>query len=93
MDLTIRGVKVTKEQFDLHNDIEEARDKLADAQKKFYALLHLCQHVVMQTSTESAVCVICRERLGWWCPKSSTHLCEYKDDEWCVHCHQPSERK
>jgi len=41
-----------------------------------------------------AYCIICRESLGWWCPKSPDHLCHYsKSDDDCDYCHMPAERK
>lgn len=41
-----------------------------------------------------AVCAICMDHLGWFCPESPNHLCDYPDDdECCTHCGQPEERK
>lgn len=57
----------------------------------------------------SAKCLICGKELGWWCPASIDHQCEYfglhensyysfgqeswEDEDDCIHCHQPLERK
>lgn len=36
---------------------------------------------------------------GWWCPSSETHQCDYEqkdgtfNDDNCIHCHHPNERK
>lgn len=41
------------------------------------------------------VCAVCGLSLrGWYCPDNSDgHRCEYDDDESCVFCGQPEERK
>lgn len=73
-----------------------------------------CKHeYVIETGYESAVCEICGKDLGWWCPESPNHVCEYygvhrgwyhtnhtgiRPPEWyneddCIYCHQPEERK
>lgn len=44
----------------------------------------------------SATCAVCGADLGWWCPKSPTHYCEYDgaiDIYGCKWCHEPDERK
>lgn len=45
-------------------------------------------------------CENCGDRLsGWWCPKSKSGECDYKqpdgsyDDDNCIHCGMPDERK
>jgi hypothetical protein len=46
--------------------------------------------------TETHVyCQLCDENFGWSCSKSPVGYCEYKDsdDDHCIHCGQPSERK
>lgn len=41
-----------------------------------------------------AVCVICGEEgHGWYCKSSPTKTCEYNEDEWCIYCGNPKERK
>jgi len=41
-----------------------------------------------------AVCSVCGQSFGWWCPNSPDHLCHYsKSDDDCDYCHMPSERK
>lgn len=73
-----------------------------------------CKHeYVIETDYESAVCEICGKDLGWWCPESPNHVCEYYgnhrggrlennywnfegkwyDEDDCIYCHQPYERK
>lgn len=57
----------------------------------------------------SIKCAICGRDLGWWCPVSESHMCEYyglhensyysfgqeswEDEDDCIFCHQPLERK
>lgn len=37
-----------------------------------------CKHeYVIETGYESAICSICGKDLGWWCPESPNHICEY----------------
>lgn len=69
-----------------------------------------CRHeVVEQCGYEgwSLRCSICGEGLGWYCPDSPNHVCEYYGYHWgddesdepytdeddCIYCHQPEERK
>ena len=42
---------------------------------------------------QSARCQICNEILGWYCTSSPVLYCEYGDDECCIHCGDPEERK
>jgi hypothetical protein len=40
------------------------------------------------------VCNKCGSRgFGWYCQESPTRSCEYEEDEWCIHCGEPEERK
>lgn len=40
-----------------------------------------------------AKCAICQGGLGWWCPVSKDHLCEYGPDrDKCLHCFEPGNR-
>jgi hypothetical protein len=53
-----------------------------------------CQHNVKQGLDGEAVCIKCNEDLGWYCPSSREHVCEYTDiHECCVYCGQPEERQ
>lgn len=58
------------------------------------------EHQVAQDTTGSlAVCSVCGNSLGWYCPDSPTHLCDYRqedesyDEDCCRYCGQPEERK
>jgi hypothetical protein len=44
---------------------------------------------------ERAVCEKCERELGWWCPDSPKHYCEYENNGYdcCDHCNDPWERK
>jgi len=56
-----------------------------------------CEHdVVVPSECGGRRCAVCRHPLpGWYCPDSPTaeHECYYEDDEFCIHCGQPEERK
>lgn len=58
-----------------------------------------CEHTWGPTKFEMAVCTKCGYYAdSWYCPASTTHLCQYDNDEDpahdnCVHCGQPEERK
>jgi hypothetical protein len=47
----------------------------------------------------SAICLHCRKSMGWWCPASPSQTCDYEhpdgryDDDDCIYCHGPEERK
>lgn len=51
------------------------------------------KHVVVEGDCGSAVCESCGEDLGWYCPKSENHVCEYRGDECCMYCGEPEERQ
>jgi hypothetical protein len=49
--------------------------------------------------SDGANCEGCGLGMGWYCPKSPTHICDYQqedgsyDSDHCIHCHMPDERK
>jgi hypothetical protein len=56
-------------------------------------LLAQCQHEIKIPSARdlkhysgSAICIICGEDFGWYCPKSPDHICYYRSesDGWTV---------
>jgi len=74
--------------------IKEIDDKIRSLYIQRYYLIDTCRHNIIKTSAGDARCDICGTYFGWWCPKSSDHLCHYKEpDEWCIYCGQPEERK
>ena len=73
-------------------DILKAREAVKKAQIHLGQLYHTCNHIIEKCG-DSAGCVICDTDFGWWCPDSKDHKCEYDENEWCIHCEQPDERK
>jgi hypothetical protein len=49
--------------------------------------------------SDGANCEGCGLDMGWYCPCSPTHVCNYEqedgsyDSDHCIHCHMPDERK
>jgi hypothetical protein len=71
----------------------EMPESLRDASKVLERIKR-CEHKVVQGSDAEAVCLKCSEDLGWYCPASREHVCEYTDiHECCVYCGQPEERQ
>ena len=68
-----------------------------DGQEKTVYLV--CDHVEIIERNESAVCKACGDNLGWYCPDSPNHLCDYDqgdetyNPDHCRYCGQPDERK
>ena len=54
---------------------------------------HKCVVLEQDPSLDSAYCAICERDMGWYCPNSENHFCEYRNSEYCCGCGQPSERK
>ena len=54
----------------------------------------ICEHLNLSpTPWGSAICT-CGELTGkWYCEKSPNNTCEYRGNEWCIHCGEPEERK
>ena len=48
---------------------------------------------VRYDDSESGACWICGKDFGWYCPDSPNHACEYSQEEGCIYCNQPEERK
>jgi len=87
-------------------NLEEKKKIIALGKK----LARECQHpIVLGEKDSSAQCEVCGKWLGWWCPDSPNHVCEYygKHPSWynpygeeefyneddCIYCHEPEERK
>ena len=70
--------------------------KVQGVLQKLHAELHDvrkdCKHVAVKLG-DSAVCDICGDQLGWWCPKGERHYCDYPFSDKCVWCGAPEERK
>lgn len=75
----------------------------ADAVQERTKLQNQCKdHVAKalnaaEPDCSGAVCEVCMQHLGWFCPESPDHVCHYNDedpsDEACTFCGQPEERK
>ena len=72
---------------DLAADIVDA---IFDAAGKSYAAR---EHIIAESDCGAAVCGKCGKDLGWYCPESEGNVCEYSDDECCIHCGEPEERQ
>lgn len=83
---------LTSAQHALKDDIKAAHTSLTVATETYWKLKTSCTAHVYQHTGDSAICAICSNDGGWWCPDSATHVCTYEKDEWCIHCGHPSER-
>ena len=63
-----------------------------------------CKHNIVHEIDENTVCTICNKDLGYFCPTSPDFTCHYFGDHGdglgitdneddCIYCHQPEERK
>lgn len=66
---------------------------------KMLEAMNDCPHDIKPSDPDYGVakCHICNSRyLGWYCPDSENHLCEYpppSEYQICIHCSEPQERK
>ena len=70
---------LTPEQIELKNKIKECEKRLDDVSQEYSDLLDSCtnHHVIPTDETKLyAMCEICENPLGYYCPTNSTHLCE-----------------
>lgn len=88
------------DRFVLKKRILDARAVAAAADQKYYDLMRQCNHsVVVKRQFGGASCDTCGKDLGWWCPESKDHTCDYEqadgthDSDSCRYCGEPSERK
>lgn len=83
---------VTKKELDYWQSVvDEAERELRLLKRR-----HRSQgHVVEKSEFGGAYCVICGDRVGWWCDESPFNTCRYEDPNWdeCIYCGQPYERK
>ena len=54
-----------------------------------------CKHENIIESHGDRKCKNCNKVLnGWFCPDNApTHKCDYDNNEWCIYCGEPDERK
>ena len=61
--------------------IDALRKAIHKLMSKLNQLEHDCKHNIFKrdiaSDCTSAVCLVCGEDFGWWCPKSPDHLCHY----------------
>lgn len=92
----VTGSFLSVEQLALKAELVSAKAILDSAELQYRRLKANCNHLYQPVS-ESAVCLVCNDRGGWWCPGSSNGLCEYGPNDpcndWCIHCGEPEERK
>lgn len=81
-----------------HFFIENYRKEIDEAKKILDKLLEECPHNLVKQYS-AARCNICTKYFGHWCPKSKDHMCNYiqqdgeYDEDNCIHCGHPEERK
>lgn len=89
--------------------LEEAKRALDAAEGELYLERKKCAHRYVPYDeydpsdkwfSSSCYCEGCGyDGKTWWCPKSPSGLCDYKQGNGyynmdnCIHCHQPDERK
>ena len=76
----------------------ELPESLRDASKVLERIQSMkestqCEHIIVEDDCGSAVCGKCDKDFGWYCQISTKHVCEYENDEWCIHCGAPEERQ
>lgn len=85
---------LTDEQQKLQQQIVDAKANSVMANEAYRLLRKQCVEHVYEKDGDSAVCAICGDDGGWWCPESQDHTCEYTNsDDCCTHCGNPEERK
>lgn len=97
---------LTEEQKILAGAIYNLREAISKDKQTLADLFALCKkngHIIIPLDpaelnhpdpSTGAICAVCRQHFGWYCPKSPDQLCHYtRDSEWCIHCGMPSERK
>ncbi len=92
---------------DVKLEIKDLRSKLEILRKQQIVLRDMvketmdsCKHEDLDVeSYGTAKCKICDKNFSWYCPTSPTLTCDYDqedgdyDEDDCIYCHQPEERK
>jgi len=80
--------EIRKLRENLTNTLEHTKLQLQQLQED-------CPHTNIKNEWGTGVCFDCGYRThGWYCPKNPDDFeCEYEEDEWCIHCGEPEERK
>jgi len=88
---------LSETQLALKEAIRLAQVKSNEAHNVLWRLIGTCQHAYLNMD-DSAVCAICGDTAGWWCPESPDGRCDYAQDDGsydpdqCRYCGQPGER-
>lgn len=67
--------------------------------KKSYIESESCSHNMIIKKIDGAYCSTCGKDFGWWCKEAPTNICDYEqkdgsyNEDNCIHCHCPEERK
>jgi len=80
--------------------VETLKHKIRSIQSEIQSIQDDCKHEYLPIETKNGLklghknCPKCdKEFWEWWCPKNKSTFCEYDEDEWCIHCGEPDERK
>lgn len=88
----------------IKSELESLRKQKDEIERKIKQLVNSCKHEDLNlTGYGSAICNICNKHFHWYCPTSPTLTCEYEfinedgeedyDEDDCIYCHEPYERK
>jgi DNA-directed RNA polymerase subunit RPC12/RpoP len=78
--------------------IAQVRARIDELNDELRQLKNGCTHTIVK-KYGSAVCDICGKEMGWYCPDSPDHICDYEqedgeyDEDSCRYCGHPDERK
>lgn len=84
----------------MKKSIIEVEKNIKDANNKIEVIQSECSHEdISVTDYGTADCNICGKSFNWYCPNSPTLECDYEqddggyNDEYCIYCGEPEERK
>lgn len=96
--------ELTQEQAEYRNSIDKLKQEQLELSKKQFELnrkmsvmVDNCNHSFVKIH-ELPYCFVCDTKFNfWWCDESPTKYCQYDEDDinedCCIYCHAPSERK
>lgn len=70
---TVIQKKTEKEQRLTLQTIEQFKNNV---EHEFFQLKDTCKHHIINNG-DDAICKICEDSFGWWCPESKDHCCHY----------------
>jgi len=81
---------------DLVNKLRDIEKQILSLKNKKALILRGHIHVISRRDLQSedcgAICLICGENFGWWCPTAPYGYCEYSAGCYCDWCNKPEER-